>query len=113
MKAKEFLHNLSLYDGSNDHLKNSHAIYKTSQLMEMYAEAQQKEIEQLKGDKADLKYDFRTQGDETLLIMAENENLKEEIRMLKQYAEIAKNDKKHRKGLLNKALEEIKQLKTK
>ena len=43
----------------------------------------------------------------------EIEQLKEEIRMLKQYAEIAKNDKQHRKGLLNKALEEIKQLKNK
>ncbi len=37
--------------------------------------------------------------------------LEEEIRMLKQYAEIAKNDKQHRKKRLNKALEEIKELK--
>ena len=43
----------------------------------------------------------------------EIEQLREEIRMLKQYAEIAKNDKQHRKKRLNKALEEIKQLKTK
>ena len=39
--------------------------------------------------------------------------LEEEIRMLKQYQQIAINDKHHRKKRLNKALEEIKQLKTK
>ena len=48
MKAKEFLHKLSLYDGNNDQFEIPHRIYKTPQLMEMYAEAQQKEIEQLK-----------------------------------------------------------------
>ena len=40
-----------------------------------------------------------------------NTKLKEEIRILKQYAEIARTDKIHRKGLLNEALEEIKELK--
>jgi len=78
-----------------------------------YSEYQQKEIEQLNHklrrvlDTAKLNVVDWNKCEE------ENEKLKEEIRMLKQYAEIAKNDKKHRKGLLNKALEEIKQLKTK
>ena len=39
--------------------------------------------------------------------------LDEENRILKQYSEIAKNDKHQRKIRLNKALEEIKQLKNK
>jgi hypothetical protein len=55
IKAKEFLHNLSLYDGNNDHFHNSHAVYRTSQLMEMYAkskiEALTKEVEELRREK--------------------------------------------------------------
>jgi hypothetical protein len=81
-------------------------------------EAQQKEIEKLKediihvSDVSDKWNDrYLRQREIKLEVVEENTKLKEEIRMLKQYAEIAKNDKKHRKGLLNKALEEIKQLK--
>ena len=66
--------------------------------------AQQKEIEQLKEDK--LFYSNQWE-----IVSKENTKLKEEIRILKQYAEIARTDKIHRKGLLNKALEEIKELK--
>lgn len=35
----------------------------------------------------------------------EIEQLREEIRMLKQYAEISKNDKQHRKKILNEYIE--------
>ena len=63
-----------------------------------------KEIEQLKEDK--LFYSNQWE-----IVSKENTKLKEEIRILKQYAEIARTDKIHRKGLLNKALEEIKELK--
>lgn len=75
-------------------------------IKELEIESQQKEIEQLREDK--LFYSHQWEA-----VSKENTKLKEEIRMLKQYAEISKNDKNHRKGLLNKALEEIKQLKNK
>ena len=84
--------------------------------------AQQQDIEQLKEENKNIKREaknyFKISNDNRMSVQIENQNLKkdntklkEEIRILKQYAEIARTDKIHRKGLLNKALEEIKELK--
>ena len=59
--------------------------------------------------KQDLKIHKGISEGKTIII----KQLEEEITILKQYQEIARTDKQHRKGLLNKALEEIKQLKNK
>ena len=60
--------------------------------------AQQQENEQLKDMYENLlKYNERIKP----YFLKENTKLKEEIRILKQYAEIARTDKVHRKGILN------------
>ena len=68
------------------------------------SEAQQQEIEQLKED-------LLISNNSMTGIQMINTNLKEEIRILKQYEEIARNDKHQRKARLNEELEEIKELK--
>ena len=70
-----------------------------------------KEIEQLKEENKI--YTSILEGTEFGKTAKENTKLKEEIRILKQYAEIARNDKHQRKIRLNEALEEIKELKNK
>ena len=90
--------------------------------------AQQKEIEQLKVHMKKVVKIARGGMSENTKLKEEKEaltvvcskindyrqeisNLSEEIRILKQYAEIARNDKHQRKVRLNEALEEIKELK--
>ena len=63
--------------------------------------AQQQDIEQLKEEKETLTRCFNTYGEAIRYHKKENTKLREEIRILKQYAEIARTDKLHRKGILN------------
>jgi len=85
MYIEEFLRskNIIKYGFSKFIINGDFGFIDLESLINEFAEAQQQEIEQLK----------------------------EEIRILKQYAEISRNDKHQRKARLNEALEEIKELK--
>ena len=79
--------------------------------------AQQQEIEQLKEDKLFYSNQWEKVSKENTKLKEEIEQFNEdntilsgEIRILKQYAEIARNDKRQRKIRLNEALKEIKEL---
>jgi len=75
--------------------------------------AQQQEIEELKDKLKRVLNTAKLNVKDWNKCEEENTKLKEEIRILKQYAEIARNDKHQRKIRLNEALEEIKELKNK
>ena len=85
--------------------------------LEFQHEAQQKEIERLKEDKLFYSNQWEKVSKENTKLKEEIEQFNEdntilsgEIRILKQYAEIARNDKRQRKIRLNEALKEIKEL---